>query len=500
MAIIEVKGLTKRYPGVVALDSVDMAFEPGEIHGVIGENGAGKSTLMKILSGVEQPTEGELYLDGHPQQFRGVNDAMGDGVVMIHQELNLIDHLSVAENVFLGREIRKGPMLNRRKMEEMSRGYLERVSCEVNPSRLVEGLSIAQKQLVEIAKALSYNARFVIMDEPTAVLTERETEALFRLVRQLKEEGVTVAFITHILEELTENCDRITVLRDGKFVATVAAHEVTPKDLANMMVGREVGDLYPNKSEVAWEAEPLLEVAGLFVPGHASNVSLSVRPGEILGLAGLVGAGRTEVCEAIAGIRGKSAGTIKVRGHKVKIDKPIDGLKHGIAYLSEDRKALGLHLNLPIRANIVLPNLAEYTKVTVQDKRARDKAEEWKKTMAIKAPDLGQNVSSLSGGNQQKVSISKWLETVPQVVLLDEPTRGIDIGSKAEIYLLIQRLAAEGKAVVVVSSELPEVIGICHRVLVMRGGEVVGEVTDDELTEHRVNELAWGARPEQDSA
>lgn len=496
MAIIEVKDLTKEYPGVRALDSVDLAFEPGEVHGVIGENGAGKSTLMKILSGVEQPTRGEVLLDGKPVQYRGVNDAMAEGVVMIHQELNLVDHLSVAENVFLGREIRKGPMLNRAEMERLSKEYLARVNCEVNPKRSVGELSIAQKQLVEIAKALSYNARFMIMDEPTAVLTERETEALFALVRQLKSEGVTVAFITHILEELTENCDRITVLRDGKFVDTVPAGEITPKELANMMVGREVGDLYPTKTELPEYAEPYLEVLNLHVPGFAHDVSFDVKPGEIVGLAGLVGAGRTEVCEAIAGIRAISSGTIKVNGHKAKISKPIDGLNHGIAYLSEDRKALGLHLNLPIRDNIVLPNLREYSRVTVQDKRAREKAEEWKKTMTIKAPDLGQNVSSLSGGNQQKVSLSKWLETVPKIVLLDEPTRGIDIGSKAEIYLLIQRLAEEGKAVVVVSSELPEVIGICHRVLVMRGGELVGEVAGDELTEHRVNELAWGAKQE----
>ncbi len=494
MAIIEVKGLTKEYPGVRALDNVDLAFEPGEVHGLIGENGAGKSTMMKMLSGVEQPTSGQIFLEGKPVAFRRVNDAMAQGVVMIHQELNLIDHLSVAENVFLGREKLRGPVLDHAAMEAESKELLGRVSCEVDPKRLVGSLSIAQKQLVEIAKALSYHARFMIMDEPTAVLTERETIALFRLVGQLKEEGVTVVFITHILEELVENCDRITVLRDGQFVDTVAANETNPKALAHMMVGREMGDLYPEKPVIPEIAEALLEVEDLTVEGLAKGVSFSVRAGEIVGLAGLVGAGRTEVCEAIAGIRHKDGGYVLVNGEPALIGKPEDGLRYGIAYLSEDRKALGLHVNLPIRDNIVLPNLREYTQVVVKDRRAREKAEEWKVTMSIKAPDLGANVNSLSGGNQQKVSLSKWLETVPKIILLDEPTRGIDIGSKTEIYLLIKRLAEEGKAIVVVSSELPELIGICHRILVMRGGELVGEVSGDEMTEHRVNELAWGAR------
>lgn len=494
MAIIEVRGLTKDYPGVRALDDVSLSFEAGEVHGVIGENGAGKSTLMKILSGVEIASAGQVLLDGEEVSFKRVNEAMDRGVVMIHQELNLIDHLSVAENVFLGREKRRGPVLDMGAMVSASRELLARVGCEVDPRVLVGELSIAQKQLVEIAKALSYSARFMIMDEPTAVLTERETLALFALVRQLKAEGVTVVFITHILEELVENCDRITVLRDGRYVDTVPAEGTSPKDLAHMMVGREMGDLYPPKPEIPEIAEALLQVEDLTVTGRARKISFSVRAGEIVGLAGLVGAGRTEVCEAIAGIRAKESGYVMVAGEPATIRSPQDGLRYGIAYLSEDRKALGLHVNLPIRDNIILPNLREYSGLVVQEKRAREKAEEWKVVMAIKAPDLAANVNSLSGGNQQKVSLSKWLETVPKIVLLDEPTRGIDIGSKTEIYLLIKRLAEEGKAVVVVSSELPELIGICHRIMVMRSGELVGEVSGEEMTEQRVNELAWGAR------
>lgn len=494
MAILEVRGLTKEYPGVRALDGVDLAFEAGEVHGVIGENGAGKSTLMKVLAGIEQPTAGEVHWQGSQAGFKSVTEAMVAGVVMIHQELNLVDDLSVAENIFLGREPRRGAALDFRAMREASKGFLDRVGSEIEPKTSVGTLSVAQKQLVEIAKALSYNAKFVIMDEPTAVLTERETEALFKLIRQLRSEGVTVVFITHILEELTGNCDRITVLRDGQFVATVAAGETSPRELSHMMVGREMGDLYPERPTVAEDAKTVLEVKNLAVRGITESVSFSVKAGEIVGISGLVGSGRTETCEAIAGLRPVEAGTIRLHGNVESLRGPADARKLGIAYVSEDRKGTGLHQLLSIRDNIVLPHLGSYSKVTVDDKRIAEAAEGWKTALGIKASDLSAEVKSLSGGNQQKVSLAKWLETAPDVILLDEPTRGIDIGSKAEIYLLIKKLAEEGKGVVVVSSELPELIGICHRIMVMRTGRSVGEVTGEAMTEQHVMELAWGAQ------
>ncbi len=493
MPLLIAKNLTKEYPGVTALDSVDLEFELGEVHGIIGENGAGKSTLMKILSGVEQTTKGSMVFEGKEISFRGVQEAMNSGIVMIHQELNLVDDLSIAENIFLGREPKKfGFLLDHKLMAQKSRELLARVNCTIDPNQKVSGLSIAQKQLVEIAKALSFHAKVMIMDEPTAVLTERETSALFALIAQLKKEGTTVLFITHILEELTENCDRISVLRDGKFVATVSAKDISPKDLAHMMVGRELGEMYPEKLKVDEAADFLLELKSLTIPGYAEDISFGVRAGEIVGLGGLVGAGRTEVCEAIAGIRSRSDGDVLISGQRVAMRSPLDGKKSGIAYLSEDRKALGVHLDLSIENNIALPNLDKFSGLFMNDSSVRKSSLAWKESLGIKTPSVDVRAGSLSGGNQQKVVIAKWLESGPQVVLLDEPTRGIDVGSKAEIYVLIQKLASEGKAVLVVSSEMPELIGICHRILVMRSGVLMGEVRGDEMTEQRIMELAAG--------
>lgn len=498
MALLSVAGVTKEYPGVVALSDVSLAFESGEVHGIIGENGAGKSTLMKILSGVEHPTKGQIVFEGKEQSFKGVQDAMKAGIVMIHQELNLVDDLSIAENIFLHREPKKfGFLIDHSRMEGDSRDLLARVNCQLDPRLKVGGLSIAQKQLVEIAKALSFRAKVMIMDEPTAVLTERETDALFGLISQLKSEGVTVLFITHILEELTENCDRISVLRDGKFVGTVGAGSITPRELAHMMVGRELGEMYPPKSEVLESAPIWLEVKNLSVPGYANHVSFQVRQGEIVGLSGLVGAGRTEVCEAIAGIRSRTDGTVFVGGEVRKMRSPGEGKKAGVAYLSEDRKALGVHLDISIKDNIALPNLDKFSGLFVNDAKISESASQWKDSLAIKTPDTKVTAGSLSGGNQQKVVLAKWLESGPQVVLLDEPTRGIDVGSKAEIYVLIQKLAMEGKAVLVVSSEMPELIGICHRILVMKSGTLMGEVHGEDMTEHKIMEMAAGVEEQQ---
>ncbi len=477
---------------MLALDGVDLTFEAGQVHGVIGENGAGKSTLMKVLSGVETPTGGGVFVDGRAVAFRSVQDAIDAGIVMIHQELNLVDHLSVAENIFLNREPCVFGAIKRGEMRQRSAELLRAVGSDIDPGASVGGLSVAQKQVVEIAKALSYDARFLILDEPTAVLSEKETSALFALVAKLKADGKGVIFITHLLEEVVANCDAVSVLRDGRFVASADPKEATPLNLAHMMVGRDLGDLYPEKPVFDADAEPLLVVEDLGVRGFVRGVSLSVRAGEILGVAGLVGSGRTEAFEAVFGVRARESGRVSLMGKALPAQSPGASLRAGLAYLTEDRKALGLHLEQSVRKNLSLANLARYGRFVVDQRREVASAQAWKERLGIKVGSVDDQVLALSGGNQQKVSLAKWLDGEPRVVVLDEPTRGVDIGSKAEIYKVIVGLAAAGVAVVVVSSEINELLGISHRIVVLRGGSVVGELEGDEMSEHAIMELAAG--------
>ena len=490
------------FPAVRALDGVSIAFEQGEVHGVVGENGAGKSTLMKILGGVLQATEGTTLLDGAPITLSGVRDALRYGIAMIHQELNLVDELTVAENVFLGREITKAGLLDRAKMVEETETYLQQVHASFPATAKVGQLSIAGKQLVEIAKAVAVNASILIMDEPTAVLSEPEAVSLFELVARLRERGTTVLYISHRLAEVCAICDRITVLRDGVKIETVPGKGAKPTELADLMVGRPLTDFYPPKSP-APTGPPLLDVVDV------QGASFSVRPGEIVGLAGLVGAGRTELAEAIFGAvpelfpsQRKSRvagmgfrtrpGEIRINGTQCRIRSPKQAMKHGIAYVSEDRKGLGLHLSLSVVHNITLANLRAYGDAVVNQKKEHKSAQGWKKELDIRAGDFEDAVLNVSGGNQQKIAIAKWLDTKPRVLILDEPTRGVDVGAKREIYNLIQRLAGEGMACIVISSELPEIIGLCHRALVMREGRLVGELSGSELTEAAVMRLAAG--------
>lgn len=470
------------FPAVRALDGVSISFEPGEVHGIIGENGAGKSTLMKILGGIQHATSGTILIDGEPAMPTGVRDALKHGIAMIHQELNLVDELTVAENVFLGREITKAGMLDRAKMVEATEGYLNQVHASFPATVKVGYLSIAGKQLVEIAKAVALDASILIMDEPTAVLSEPEAAALFELIARLRERGTTVLYISHRLAEVCAICDRITVLRDGVKITTIIAKSANPAELADLMVGRSLEDFYPQKISPP-EGKPVLEVENSF----------SVRPGEILGLAGLVGAGRTELAEEIFGVR---PGRIQVRidGVPCRIRSPKQAKKLGIAYVSEDRKGLGLHLALSAIHNTTLANLRAYGSVVPNRQEERESAERWKKDLDIRAGDLEDAVLNISGGNQQKIAIAKWLETKPKVLILDEPTRGVDVGAKREMYNLIQRLAREGMACIVISSELPEIIGLCHRAIVMREGRVMGELNADMLTEEAVMRLAAGVQ------
>ncbi len=476
------------FPAVRALDGVSIAFEPGEVHGIVGENGAGKSTLMKILGGLLRPTSGQILIDGETATPTGVRDALKRGIAMIHQELNLVDELTVAENVFLGREVTKAGLLDRTKMVAETETYLGQVHASFPATSKVGELSIAGKQLVEIAKAVSVNASILIMDEPTAVLSEPEAESLFALISKLKVRGTTILYISHRLAEVCAICDRITVLRDGALIATVGAKDARPAAIADLMVGRSLQDFYPPKLP-APTGNPVFEVL------NVRGASFSVRPGEIVGLAGLVGAGRTELAEAIIGVGARrDSGALRIDGLPCRVTGPKAAMRHGVAYVSEDRKGIGLHLSLNAIENMTLANLREYGRIVISRERERESALRWKKDLDIRASDLEAPIESVSGGNQQKISIAKWLETKPKVLILDEPTRGVDVGAKREMYNLIQKLAQEGMACVVISSELPEIIGLCHRALVMREGRIVGELEGGELTEESVMRLAAGVQ------
>lgn len=488
--MLEVREVTKRYGSMTALDRVSLAFNPGEARGVIGENGAGKSTLMKILAGVETPTEGSVCLNGTPLSLGSVRAAAAQGIAMIHQELNLVDDLTAAENIFLGREAKKGLLLDRRGMEEEAEHWLKEVKAPFGPRQKVGDLSIAHKQLVEIAKAVSMKANWLVLDEPTAVLSERETTALFDLLENLKSQGVALIYISHLLDEVKRLCPAITVLRDGRHVTTEPTANLSTAQMASLMVGRDLGDVFPVKSP-APPSEPIMEVKNLQVPKHVKGLSFSLRPGEILGLAGLVGCGRTEACESMIGLR-KGSGEVQIGGQVFKFSNPREALAQGLAYLTEDRKGAGLVLSMSQTDNATLATLPSYGWV-INRARQDASAEGWKESLDIRTSSLSNPVGALSGGNQQKIALAKWLDAKPKALILDEPTRGVDVGAKREIYHLIHRLAQEGLAVLLISSELPEILGLCHRTLVLREGELVGELTGDAMTEESIMILAAGA-------
>jgi ribose transport system ATP-binding protein len=482
--------ITKDFGPIRVLHGVSFELQPGRIYGLLGENGAGKSTLMKILSGYEAATGGELFIDGRPCRFAGSRDAEGAGVVLIHQEFNLADDLTIAQNIFLGRELRRGWWLDDAGMREAARRVLGQVGLSVDPGRRVGELIVAEKQLVEIAKALARRARLLVMDEPTATLTPAETQRLFALIDQLKAAGVTVLYISHKLEEVERITDEVLVMRDGRLVAREPTAGLSRQRMANLMVGRELSDMFPPRHP-AGAAEPLLRVSEASVPGWAHKVSFEVRPGEILGFAGLVGAGRTELFEGLLGLRPLSGGEVTMSGRPVRFRNPREAARHGVTYLSEDRKGKGLHVTLPLYQNLTLMDLARHTRplldaASEQAALARAVAE-----FGIRG-DPHSRASSLSGGNQQKLAIAKVLQPDPRVVVLDEPTRGVDVGAKRDIYFLIQRLADEGRGVVVISSELMELIGLCHRVAVMRAGTLQATLDADHLTEEELIAHATG--------
>jgi ribose transport system ATP-binding protein len=484
---VSVRGLFKQYGSVRALDGVDLELLPGEVHGIVGENGAGKSTLMKILAGVQQPTTGQLLVRGTPVQFQSVQDALQLGIVMIHQELNLVDELSVADNIFLGREPVRFGLIDRGRCASEASALLHRIGHDLDPSRLVYTLSIADKQMVEIAKALSYQASVLIMDEPTATLTERDALALLALIGQLRSNGVTIVFISHILPQVLQVSDRITVLRDGKVVTTLDNDQVkqtAERELASLMVGRPMAEYFPPRKPHGESV--VLSVENLSVPQLAYNIHFEVRQGEIFGLAGLIGAGRTETAEAIVGLRRRSSGTFRLDGKPITIDSPVDAARLGIAYLPEDRKDAGLTLGMDVIDNTTMVSMARYGRVLI-DRRGQEKATQAHASrLHIRAGSLNDSVSTLSGGNQQKVLLAKWLEIAPRVLIVDEPTRGVDIGAKEEIYHLLHDLAAQGMTCIMISSEMNELLGLCHRIGVMRSGRLVTILDGPSATEDQI--------------
>jgi ribose transport system ATP-binding protein len=485
--------VVKEFGPVRVLHGVSFELAPGQVYGLLGENGAGKSTLMKILGGYEQPTGGGILLDGVPRRFSNSREAEDAGIVLIHQEFNLAEDLTIAQNIFLGHELRRGWWLDERAMRAEAQRVLGLVGLRRDPDTPVRRLIVAEKQLVEIARALARRARLLVMDEPTATLTPGETEALFALMARLKAEGVTLLYISHKLDEVERVTDEVLVMRDGHFVARRPTREVTRQQMASLMVGREMSDLFPSRDPMPGGAA-LFSVRGLTVPGWASSVSFELRAGEILGFAGLVGAGRTELFEGLLGLRPGSVEAVMLEGRPLRLRSPREAADQGLTYLSEDRKGKGLHVALGLRENLTLMALRRYAEPWL-DRRAEQRAlEKAVIDFGIRTGSTSVRAASLSGGNQQKLALAKVLHPAPKVVVLDEPTRGVDVGAKRDIYLLIQRLAREGRGVIVISSELIELVGLCHRVVVMRGGRAVADIGPDRLTEEELIAHATGTR------
>jgi ribose transport system ATP-binding protein len=494
--VLRADRVSKSFGPVEVLSEVSLALEAGEIHAVIGENGAGKSTLMRILSGHHAPSKGTLYLDEKPITFSGPVDAEHRGIVLVHQEILLAEDLTVAENLFLGREVQRSGFLDKRAMRERAAAALARLGAKISPDAEVRRLSIADRQLVQIARALLVEHRVVVFDEPTAVLTPIEAESLFDVIRRLKAQGTAVLYISHRLNEVKAIADRVTVLRDGRLVVTRDCEGLEPIEMARLMVGRDMSKLYPAKPATA-SPEAVLEVAHMVVPGHVEDASFSLRRGEILGFGGLIGAGRTELFEAIVGVR-TGRGAIRLNGRDVRFRSAREAMAAGVVYLSEDRKGKGLLLQQNLRTNLTLAGLQRFERGPFIDVGAEDRAlDEAIRNFDIRTRRRDLLAGQLSGGNQQKLLLAKMMLIEPQVVIIDEPTRGVDIGTKEQIYRFIADLAEQGRSVVVISSEMQELIGLCHRVLVMRNGRIAGEVPGERLSEDAIVFLATGVHEER---
>ncbi len=492
--VLKAERISKTFGEVQVLFSVELDVLPGEVHALVGENGAGKSTFIKILSGFEVPTSGRILLDGEPVSLPANSAAEALGIVMIHQEFNLAEHLTVTESLFLGREICRFGVLDRRAMRAETRRVLDMLGSHVDENALISSLAVADKQMVEIAKAISRDARVIFMDEPTAVLSREETDVLFEQVRKLKAKGTSFVFVSHKLDEVMDISDRVTVLRDGQWIKTAPTALLDGEAIAQLMVGRELSSLYPSKHEPNVDEEIVLSVRGLST-GYVRDVSFDLRKGEVLGFSGLIGSGRTELMEAIAGLRSRTAGDVEIRGKALPVHDFRAATSRGLAYMTKDRKGRGLLLDEGMTSNLTLQSIGQHVRHGYLDPSSEAKAmARAKRRFDIRVRDDRVRVGRMSGGNQQKLLLAKIMETEPQIIIIDEPTRGIDVGTKQQIYHFIAALAREGRSIIVVSSELPEVIGLCTRVAVMREGHLVGMLEGEEISEQMIMRYAAGLR------
>jgi len=488
--LVKTEALAKDFSGVYVLKDINVDIQKGEIFGIIGENGAGKSTFIKLLNGTHRPSDGRIEFAGEEVHLSPMISKRL-GIATIPQEFNLVNDLTVYENIFLGQEYhRRLRLLDHKRMIERTHALMEQLQADVPPTADVDSLSVAQKQMVEIAKAVAFNSRLLIMDEPTTVLTPIEIRVLFGLMRRLKDEGVTIIYISHKLKEVQEICDRVMVLRDGDFVSLDPVEHLDEHEMANRMVGREMTQIFPPKAVPSDEI--VLSVDGLSVPGLLEDIGFELRKGEILGFAGLGGAGRTELAETIAGIRKKSSGEIRVRGEVRNIKSPSDAVANRVAYLPEDRQGAGILTAFDVTSNITLTSLRDYTKLLINRRKETSTAKKYVEMFDIKTASLRTRLEFLSGGNQQKVSLAKSLDPEPEIFFFDEPTRGIDVNAKMQIFQFIHELVGQGISCVFISSELEEVIGVCGRVLVMRQGRIAGELEGDQITEEEIMRLATG--------
>ncbi|MDO5444834.1 MAG: sugar ABC transporter ATP-binding protein [Eubacteriales bacterium] len=489
--ILEMRGIDKSFPGVHALNNVSFDVRKGEVHALMGENGAGKSTLMKVLTGIYTKDSGSIIFEGKEVEFHNAREAQDAGVVIVHQELNMMGHLTVAQNIFVGREFKKGIKIDDKKMNEEAKKLFDMLHIDIDPTETMSNLTVGKQQMCEIAKAISHKAKVIVFDEPSSALTEAEIDELFKIIRDLKKQDIGIIYISHRMDEIKVITDRVTVMRDGCYVGTLITENCTKDDIINMMVGRVIYEEPKSHSMVPEDAPVVLKVEHLNAGRLVKDVSFELRKGEILGFAGLMGAGRTETARAIFGADPKESGEIYINGQAITIKSPLDAVKNGIGYLSEDRKRFGIVVQKTVAENSTMASLERYIKSIFIDKKAeRDTATEYVDRLNIKTPSVDQLVVNLSGGNQQKVVLAKWLVRNCDILIFDEPTRGIDVGAKSEIYKLINSLAQEGKSIIMISSEMQEILRMSDRVLVMCEGRKTGEIPIEQATQESIMNLA----------
>lgn len=493
--LVQMRGISKAFSGNRVLENVEFEILPGEVHALMGENGAGKSTLMKILTGIYERDAGTVLVRGKEVHFKNTKEAEHTGIAVIHQELNIIPYLSVTENMFLGKELTIGKtgIIKYKEMKTKTREYLNLLGIDIDPDVEAGTLSVGQQQMIEIARAVAANTEVLIMDEPTAALTDREIHALFQVINSLREQGVGIVYISHRMDEIFEICDRISVLRDGQFIGTKAIPETNFDEIVKMMVGRQLGERFPER--VPELGSTRLQVENLTSKGSFEGISFSVKQGEILGVAGLMGAGRTEIMETIFGYRSISSGKVLIDGKETNIKSPYEAIQHGIGFITEDRKNEGLVLGLSVRENFTLTNFSSVSnKGVISAKKEEEFVEDLIQKLHVKTASQHLSVKSLSGGNQQKIVIGKWLGIQPKILILDEPTRGVDVGAKKEIYQLMNELTKQGVAIIMVSSELPEILGMSDRILVIHEGKVSATFSRNEADQEKIMQAATGGK------